>query len=252
MYADASLLNPSLGHNRVRAGRFQRPPRFLGPEYCGDLPVREALPWEDRYGPALLASVAANQYPVYRLRFRSEIFDIGVTGNGASHGLPVGNDHGWGFDDRTRPTEFLRSANLNAAGVEGDPAGLNLFNGHAAILRFLAVFVRQLDEVNEVRVQEGDTVASRVHDLPAAEVETIPFEEVQKGGDGENGRRAFCPCGRRQWIGFDAVDQRGLSVRKDFSIIDGFRVDGWEREVSLVAKLDFAAALRDAGAMRGH
>lgn len=222
MYADASLLNPSLGHNRVRAGRFQRPPRFLGPKYSRYLPVCESFPGEDGHGPAFLAGVSADQNPIDRLDFRSEILNVGVAGNGASHGLPVGNDHGWAFDDRACPTEFLCSANLDAAGVEGDPAGENLLNGHAVVLRFLAVFVRQLDEVNEVRVQEGDPAASRVHDSSAAEILVIPVEEVQQRGDLENGWCAFCPCGRRQWIGFDAIGQRGLSVRGDLSIIGRF------------------------------
>ena len=120
--------------------------------------------------------MAADQNPINWLRFASKVLDIGVAGDGASHGLPVGNNHLWAFDDRTRPTEFLRASNLYAAGVEEYPAGENLFNGHAAILRFLAVFVRQFDEVNEIRIQEGDAIAARVHNLLAAEVEVIPVE----------------------------------------------------------------------------
>ena len=75
------------------------------------------------------------------LQFRSEILDVGITWNGASHGLPVRDDHGGALDDCPRPTELLCPADLNAAGVERDSPGLNLLDGHAAVLRFLAVFV---------------------------------------------------------------------------------------------------------------
>ena len=121
--------------------------------------------------------MAADKNAVDGLAFRSEVLDIGVARDGAAHCLPVGNDHGWSFNDRPCPTEFLRPANLDAAGVERDAAGLNLFNGHAAVFWFFAEFVGQLDEMDEVCVEEGDATASWVNDLLAAEVEAIPVEE---------------------------------------------------------------------------
>lgn len=52
--------------------------------------------------------------------------------------------------------------------------------------------------MDEVCVKEGDAATARVDDLPAAEIEAVPVEEVQESGDGENGGCAFCPCGRRR------------------------------------------------------
>jgi hypothetical protein len=109
--------------------------------------------------------VAADENAVDGLAFRSEILNIGVAWNGASHGLSVGDDHGRSLNDGARPTEFLRAAEFNSAGIEHDAAGLNLLDGHAAVLRFFAVFVGQLDEVDEVCVEERDSAASRVCDF---------------------------------------------------------------------------------------
>ena len=122
-----------------------RPPRFLWPDYVRDLPIRESLPWEGRYGPALLPGVAADENPIDGLGFCSEILDIGVARDGATHGLPVGDDHRWSLNDRPSPTKFLRSAKLDSAGVEGYPPGLNLLDGHAAVLRFPSEIVSQLN-----------------------------------------------------------------------------------------------------------
>jgi len=126
LFAGVSLLNPSLGHNRARAGRLVRPPRFSGPKYRGDFPVRESFLWKNRHCPPLFSGVPTDENPVDVLALRSEVFDIGVARDGASQGLPVGNDHCWTFDDWARPTEFLCSADLNAAGGEGDAVGRRL------------------------------------------------------------------------------------------------------------------------------
>ncbi|MGD0096216.1 MAG: hypothetical protein ABSB60_06950 [Terracidiphilus sp.] len=123
--------------------------------------------------------MATDQNPIDGLNLSPKILDVCVAWIGAAQGLPVGDDHGGALDDLARPTQFLRPANLNAAGIEGDPAGLNLFNGHAAVLRFLPEFVDKFDEVDEIRIQKGDSTASRIHDLPAAEIAAIPVEEVQ-------------------------------------------------------------------------
>ena len=178
-----------------------RPPRFLGPEFCSDFAIRKAFPGEDGHCPALLSCVPTDENSVDCLGICSEILDVCVAWDGAAHGLPVGDDHGGGFDDRARPTELLCSADLNAAGVEGDSAGLNLFDGHAAVFRFLSEFVRELDEVDEVCVEECDSGAARVDDLTTAKIEAVPVEEFEQGGDGENGRCAFGPFGRGWRLG---------------------------------------------------
>jgi len=69
LFAGVSLLNPSLGHNRARAGRLVRPPRFSGPNYCGDFPIREAFPGKNGHYPALLSGVAADENAVDGLDF---------------------------------------------------------------------------------------------------------------------------------------------------------------------------------------
>jgi hypothetical protein len=53
-----------------------------------------------------------------------------------------------------------------------------LFDGHAAVLWLFAVLVRQLDEMDEIRIQECDADASWIDNLPPTKVKTIPGEEV--------------------------------------------------------------------------
>lgn len=165
--------------------------------------------------------MSTNQNSVVGLRLRTKVLDIGVTRNCAAHRLPIGNDHGGALDNRTRPTEFLRSADLNASGIERDPPSPYLFDGHAAVLWFPAVFVRQLDQVNEVSVKERDAAASRVNDLPAAEVLAIPIEEVEQRRDRKNGRSAFSPNGLCERLGWDFFNQR------DTSVLEGFLDHRW-------------------------
>ena len=66
--------------------------------------------------------------------------------------------------------------------------------------------------MDEVRVQERVPTTSRVEDLPAAEIEAIPVEEVQECGNGENCWRVFGRCGRTRKFGRDAVDQLAASI----------------------------------------
>jgi hypothetical protein len=66
--------------------------------------------------------------------------------------------------------------------------------------------------MDEVRVQKRDPTTSRVEDLPAAEIEAIPVEEVQECCDLENCRCALGPCGRSRKFRWDAVDPLGASI----------------------------------------
>ena len=164
--------------------------------------------------------MSTDENPIDGLAFSSKIPDISVAGDGAAHRLPVWNDHGRAFDDEACPTELLGSADLNAAGIESDSSGLNLLDGHAAVLGFLAVFVGELDEVDEIRVQERYVTTSRIDDLFATEIEAIPVEEIQQRCDGENGRCAVGPCARTLRFEFNAIRHRVLSITNPSSIID--------------------------------
>lgn len=167
--------------------------------------------------------MSAYQDSIHRLGFRSEVLDIGVARNSAAHRLPVGDDHRWAFNNRARPTQFLRSLNLKAGGVEGDSARLNLLDGHTAILRLLAIFVGEFDEMDEIRVEKRDSTSSRVQCPLPAEVEAIPVEEVEQSCDGQKGGPALGPLGRRLVFRFDDFGHRSLSTQK--GLIDNERLN---------------------------
>lgn len=167
--------------------------------------------------------MSADQNPIDGLEHRAKILDVCVTGNGAAQGLPVGNNQSRAFDDCARPTEFLCSANLKPLGIEGDSPGLNLLDGHAPILWFLSVFVRELDEVDEVSFQERNAATSRVDDFLSAEVEAVPNEQVDEHRDRKEGGCALRPCGRGRRVGRVIFDQRAASIPESSSILERLR-----------------------------
>jgi hypothetical protein len=183
--AGVSLLNPSLGHNRARAGRLERPPRLLRPKYRLDLSLGEALPSKDGDRPPQLASKATDKNPIDGPHFCPEVLDVGLARISAPHHLPIRNDHRGLLHDRPRPRQLLGTSRIETTGDEVDPAAFDLLDGHPAILGLFPILVGELDEVNEVGVLETDSIAPAIEDLRLAEIEPIPPVEVHQRREGQ-------------------------------------------------------------------